>query len=733
MAYEKLNALAKMKRWDDLEGDWLSVLGRPDATPEVLLPIIDTVVEGGGEKLAATMGWAWLSVMKEKHSAAEALRIGRGLLLRLPDGEELREEILNLYKETHSDHPDLDGWIERSGLRSGKSVRRALRYLDRGLKMKTGVYLIDCSEDIAAEIVEADFPEGEVTLRQARRTRTLPLSEVIEDYDIADENDFHVLQQLHPDRIEKLAAEDPTKLVIGILRCHRDRIDRDELKLMLVPRYVSQGKWADWWGKVRNGVKKSPNLRIEGRSPMFLLYDPVGRTPEEETWAALAEAKTPRQLLDILEAYLRDTKLQKSQPDLGFLDRVQSALVEHIERFRRHAEPHAAFATALVIERLATDGLPIATDAHGTALEMLRSASDPVKIVGAVPDLRLWSLAMTCVEQAFPDKWPELFAELILYAPAGKCDFLAGRLEAADRAESLQDPVDRAIAEPGRFTDAMMWIWKGPDLKKLPSTPPPLELFHSILALVGPARLSEGRAVGQTLNEMRAKVRAGLGAKNYASFRDAVRSLDLPMARTVRRLIERAEALGPSAQGEMLNILSRIFPKLYVKEEVPIWEDEAVLYFTRSGLAVKEAELDELVNVKMRENAKAIGEAAAHGDLSENSEYKFAIEERDLLRARVAQINREVSIAKVLDPDGVPVDHVSIGQEITLRPANGGEPLVMKILGVGDSDVNGRTYAYQTPLARQVLGKRPGDTVSLALDGGNAVQYEVDTIERAPL
>ena len=73
MAYDKLNALAKMKRWDDLEGDWLSVLERPDATPDLLLPIIDTVVEGGGEKLAATMGWAWLSAMRR--ASAAQLRI----------------------------------------------------------------------------------------------------------------------------------------------------------------------------------------------------------------------------------------------------------------------------------------------------------------------------------------------------------------------------------------------------------------------------------------------------------------------------------------------------------------------------------------------------------------------------------------------------------------------------------------------------------------------------------
>lgn len=732
MQYETLSTLAKSKRWEDLETEWLSAIEHPGAAPDRLLPVIDTVVEAGQAKLAETMGWAWLSSMKEKHSPREALTLGRGLLLRLPDGEQLREEILDLYRQTHTEHPQLDQWVDRSGLKSGKSVRRALRYLDVGLRLDPGSYLIHRTEDEAAQIVEADFDTEEISIKTARRTRTLPLADVIEDYDIANENDFHVLEQLDPDRINHLIQDDPVTLAIGILRCcPKHQIDRDELKLMLVPKYVPQKKWSDWWSRIRNGAKKSPNLRLEGRSPMFLIYDPVGQTLEQETWSAFSEAETPRQWLDVLEGYLRDTKRDKADPDAGFLDRVQSALVNHIERFRKHNEPAKTFATALVIERLAADGLPIATDAHGTALEMLKSVENPTALVARIPDTRLWSLAIACVEQAFPEKWAELFAELILYAPAGQCDALAKRIEKAGQAHLLSPIVERTIAAPGRYTDAMMWLWKGPSIKAELPTPPPLEVLNTILALVGPARQSEGKAVGQTVNELRARVRAGLNAKGSEPFRECIKTVDLPMAQALRRQIERAEGLGPSVQSELLNILRGRFPDLYVKAEVQKWEDDSVLYFTREGLRIKEDELHELVNVKMRENAKAIGEAASHGDLSENSEYKFALEERDLLRARVAQINSELSLAKVLEAGDVPTDHVSIGQRVTLKPTNGGEAYTMTILGVGDSDISQQIFAYQTPLAMRLMGKRQGQTVSLAFDGKSEVEYEVTGIEKA--
>jgi transcription elongation GreA/GreB family factor len=201
------------------------------------------------------------------------------------------------------------------------------------------------------------------------------------------------------------------------------------------------------------------------------------------------------------------------------------------------------------------------------------------------------------------------------------------------------------------------------------------------------------------------------------------------MAQAVRRLIERGDGLGPSLQEDMSRILRTRFPNLYLKPKVAMWDDESVLYFTPKGLAAKEAEVA-LINAKMRENAKAIGEAASHGDLSENSEYKFALEERDLLRARLAKVNREISMAKVLERNEIPADHVSIGQRLTLRATAGSRSVQLTILGFDEADLAHHVYSYHSPLARQLLGRKPGDVVSVTLEG-EATDFSIDTIESA--
>lgn len=729
MTVESLQGLVRSNRWSELEQAWLAVIEQPGIERKQLLSVIDATAKASQGHLADTMGWAWLSLTKESASPFEALDLGRDLLVKLSDGDELREEILALYRQTHTDRADLEDWITRSGLKSGKSVRRALRFLDVGLALGVGRFVIHRTDDHAAEITEMDPASGTVTLRTSRGTRALDIDAVINDYDVADENDMRILEQLKPGRIAELATSDPAALVIGILRGHGNKMSRDSLKLMLSPRFVPAEKWSDWWTSLRNATKKTPNLRIEGRSPMFVIYDPAGRSPEDDAWTAFSKATTPREWLEILEGYLRLTREQKTKPDTALLNRVQSALIGHIERFTRHKEPAQAFATALVIERVAMDGLPVPTDAHGMALAMLKRASNPLAVVTRIPDARLWSLAVACLEQAYPQDSAQYFAELILYAPAGQCDVLAKKVEKAGRGDLLPGIVDKALAEPGRYTDAAMWVWKGPDVEVDLPIPPLVELLGLILALVGQARLSEGKAMGQSVNDMRARVRSGLSAKDYGKFRECVRDVqDDLMAQALRRQIERAEGLGPTVQDEMTAILRARFPNLYTKPKVAMWEDDSVLYFTGSGLKTKQDELHEIVNVKMRENARAIGEAASHGDLSENSEYKFALEERDLLRARVAKLNREISMGKLLEPGDIPLDHVCIGQHVTLRPAAGGEPVRITILGFDESDITRQVYSYQSPMAMQLMGKKLGETVRFNRDGHEA-EYKLEKIE----
>jgi transcription elongation GreA/GreB family factor len=144
----------------------------------------------------------------------------------------------------------------------------------------------------------------------------------------------------------------------------------------------------------------------------------------------------------------------------------------------------------------------------------------------------------------------------------------------------------------------------------------------------------------------------------------------------------------------------------------------------------RQAELDELVNVKMKQNAIAIGEAAAKGDLSENSEYKFALEERDLLRARVAVIQNELGMAQVLTANDISTEQVNIGTRVQLRRRDGQETRDLTILGPFEASLEERIYNYRAPLPTRLKGMKPGDVVSLEFDEGEH-EYTIESIANA--
>ena len=206
--------------------------------------------------------------------------------------------------------------------------------------------------------------------------------------------------------------------------------------------------------------------------------------------------------------------------------------------------------------------------------------------------------------------------------------------------------------------------------------------------------------------------------------------MDPGFGRTLRSRIDRLDNLGRSVAIDLSSEIRRRFPPVAATVESQPWELEDVLYCTEEGFARKQDEIDHHVNVTMKKNAKAIGDAAERGDLSENSEYKFALEERDLLRARLAQMNSELAVARVIVLADVPTDHVGIGTNVVMKRTEDGEPYEISIVGPWEADLERGWVNYKAPLAGKVLGLRIGDTVEFDHSAAKGT-YEITAFENA--
>src|SRR5437016_2851940 len=120
-----LAALAKSGNYKLLEDHWLTAIENGEDRRADMLDALANLSQSGRGDQAATLAWTWLSTFKERGQPAEVLALGRELMVRCNDNEEMRKELLRLYEEVFAARPELQNLIEASGLKGGRSPRRA--------------------------------------------------------------------------------------------------------------------------------------------------------------------------------------------------------------------------------------------------------------------------------------------------------------------------------------------------------------------------------------------------------------------------------------------------------------------------------------------------------------------------------------------------------------------------------------------------------------------------------
>jgi transcription elongation factor GreA len=145
---------------------------------------------------------------------------------------------------------------------------------------------------------------------------------------------------------------------------------------------------------------------------------------------------------------------------------------------------------------------------------------------------------------------------------------------------------------------------------------------------------------------------------------------------------------------------------------------------TAQGYAAMEAEIRYLKTVERQRIIRAISEARAHGDLSENAEYHAAKEAQGMNEARVADLEDKLSRADVIDISRLSGDTVKFGATVKLVDEDTDEEVQYQIVGDFEADVKGGRISINSPIARALIGKRAGDTVEVNTPRGSK-SYEI--------
>ncbi len=145
---------------------------------------------------------------------------------------------------------------------------------------------------------------------------------------------------------------------------------------------------------------------------------------------------------------------------------------------------------------------------------------------------------------------------------------------------------------------------------------------------------------------------------------------------------------------------------------------------TLAGYNKITGDLEFLKKTERPETVIALDEARQLGDLKENAEYHSAKEKLGLIDSQIAELNAVISKDVIIDPSTLPHNKVSFGSTVSLVDVKTDEEFTYTIVGGVESNAEKGMISFNSPLAKQLMGKEEGDEIKATLPGG-IKNYEV--------
>ena len=139
---------------------------------------------------------------------------------------------------------------------------------------------------------------------------------------------------------------------------------------------------------------------------------------------------------------------------------------------------------------------------------------------------------------------------------------------------------------------------------------------------------------------------------------------------------------------------------------------------TRDGYERLKNELQRLQREERPVVIKAIEEARAHGDISENAEYEAAKDKQGLIEARISDLTKKLGLCELIDPSDDDNGRITFGRTVVMEDLETGDVTSYRLVGPYEADVQAGTISVTSPLGKALIGKEEGEEVRVETPKG---------------
>jgi transcription elongation factor GreB len=146
-------------------------------------------------------------------------------------------------------------------------------------------------------------------------------------------------------------------------------------------------------------------------------------------------------------------------------------------------------------------------------------------------------------------------------------------------------------------------------------------------------------------------------------------------------------------------------------------------YITPEGARRLSEELSRLCSIERPKTVQEVADAAAQGDRSENAEYIYGKKRLREIDRRIHYLTKRLDHAELVDPKLQRGDKIFFGATVDLEDEAGARSTFV-IVGEDEIDSSSGRISWRSPVGRALLGKRPGDVVTVRRPAGE-IEIEI--------
>jgi transcription elongation factor GreA len=530
----------------------------------------------------------------------------------------------------------------------------------------------------------------------------------------------HLLVRKETDtaKVNELIANDPAQLVVEALQAYpNNAATAIELEITLA-QVIGEEKFKKWWAVAKKSLAKDPRVAVpEKKTECYVLREtPV--SAEDEIMEQFQGTRSARRRIALAEELLGAIGKKEVKGDLNTVLKGIADAVKDSNQLDAAERLYGAAVRDDLAKALGSD-----QQFEPSQAAIIANTRDLPAIAEKIP-VQFQSRFLELIQETHPIEARDLLFNLLKTSQGKFTTECINFLVEHGHADELAATLKRWQTEQNLRAPVLLWIVKNRHSKKF------AKLLNDLISprLLSAIFFAIDYEALQASSARRIPL-ADILSEDTDLIPDLLSTADPETARDLANTLMLNQGFEELTKKSLLARFIKIFPKIQSLVAADAEGKEEQLLVSRVSYDRKRDEYETIVSKKIPENSKAIAAAREHGDLKENSEYKMAKQDQQVLMAQKTLLEKDLGRARVTDFKDASTDQVGVGTVVDVKTNATGAVTTFTILGAWDGDPDNNVISYKTAFGAALLGKKPGEVVKVKT-GASEDEYTVVSIAR---